>query len=295
MIATTSNDLPMQEQLTIIIISYNSGEIISRCLGQLINSHRYPVIIVDNCSSDGSGKALEQKFNHQKTTIKHLPVNIGYGRAANVGLSATSTPYALLLNPDLIATIEDVDKLLQRALAESDQTAIWGPATSLKEHEKDVSESVEWISGCAMLFDMKKLQHIGFFDENIFLFFEETDLCQRTINAGFGIKRCNMIHFNHLAGKSSSSNDAIEHLKDWHYGWSRSYYFNKHQCRNEKRTPEGMLKTYKRKALLALGRSKRAKYRAHAKGAKAFLNGEPAFLENGIPQEVARLALQDNG
>lgn len=221
--------------LTIIIVSYNSQKVMTKCLGSLIDSKVYPVIVVDNASTDGSAEALRNRF--PDAMVKALPQNMGYGRAANVGLRMVETPYALLLNPDLKASVEDIGKLLDHARSDTANTAIWGPASQKKDLTGEAPQSVEWISGCAMLFDMEKLRTLGFFDENIFLFFEETDLCVRARDAGFQVRLCRDIFFDHMLGQASTPNPAIERMKNWHYGWSRCYYFDKRGQAKGKRSP----------------------------------------------------------
>lgn len=266
--------------LSIIIVSYNSASVLIKSLDSLISSNRYPVIIVDNASKDNSAALLKSRF--PVATIKALPQNIGYGRAANIGLQTANTPYALLLNPDLSASIEDIQRLSDYS-SKDPETALWGPASRKNDFTKEPPVSVDWISGCAMFFDLKKLSNVGFFDENIFLFFEETDLCKRIRDAGYQIKLCRDIYFDHDSGHACEPSPAVEQLKNWHYGWSRCYYFNKHDPLNRKRTPQKQHAQYRRKSLTALASQKRRKYKAQAQGAKAFLDGEPAFLPDGTP------------
>jgi GT2 family glycosyltransferase len=269
--------------LTIVTISYNSGEVLQKCLAPLIDSGAYPVIIIDNASTDGSAAALKERFPHAQVVLQTK--NTGYGRAANVGLGMADTPYALLLNPDLTASADDIARLLNHATNDSSNTAIWGPASVCEDRADHPPEEVQWISGCAMLFDMEKMKKIGFFDENIFLFFEETDLCTRAAESGFRIKQCNDVCFPHLLGQASRPSPAIEYLKNWHFGWSRCYYFDKHRSSIRKRQPKQQYAQYRRKSLFALNRKKQMKYQAQAAGAKAFLLGEKAFLPDGTPQK----------
>lgn len=269
--------------LTIITISYNSQHMLTRCLGPLIDSGVYPVLIIDNASTDHSAEALISRF--PDAPVKALPKNIGYGRAANAGLDMVKTPYALLLNPDLVASADDIQRLLDHARVDHDNTAIWGPASQQSDFTHEPPQPVKWISGCAMLFNMEKLGEIGFFDENIFLFFEETDLCERALDGGFKIKLCKDVFFDHMRGQATTPSQAIEIMKNWHYGWSRCYYFNKRGIVNGKRNPKRQYVQYKLKSIFATTTAKRLKYKAQAEGALAFLKGKKAFLSDGSPQK----------
>ncbi|MBN2161999.1 MAG: glycosyltransferase family 2 protein [Pontiellaceae bacterium] len=269
--------------LTIITISYNSSQILSHCLGPLIDSKAYPFIIIDNASTDGSATTLLNRF--PQATIISLPKNIGYGRAANVGLNQVKTEYGLLLNPDLTATPESIERLLNHARSDTANAIAWGPASQEQDVVQSPPESAEWISGCAMLFNMKKLREIGLFDENIFLFFEETDLCSRIRDAGGEIRFCPDVLFQHMLGQASTPSSAIEWMKNWHYGWSRCYYFDKRGLGEGKRSPKRQYRLYRWKSIISTDSRKRIKYKAQAQGARAFIAGEKAFLPDGSPQE----------
>ena len=273
--------------LSIIIVSYNSQKILTQCLAPLIESGEYPIIIIDNASPDGSADTLKSRFPRAKTIA--LKQNIGYGRAANLGLEAVETPYALLINPDLIANTEAVQGLLTHALNDDTQTAIWGPASKKEDHGEIPPQPVNWISGCAMLFEMSKLRKIGYFDESIFLFFEETDLCRRANASGFTIKQCNDIYFDHLLGEASTPSPAIEQLKNWHYGWSSSYFHVKHKLISKKTNPKRRLFTYRRKSIFNLNSISRKKYNNRANGIRAFLRGEQAFDSRGKPVGAVKM------
>lgn len=269
------------DDLSIILISYNSFSIILKCLKDLLSSQKFRIIIVDNASQDGPVDNIRKFF--PDVEVITLPQNIGYGRAANVGLCQVTTPYALLLNPDLTASEKDIDKLLAHTKTSPDRTAIWGPASGPEKITSAPPQEVKMISGCAMLFDVEKIREIGMFDENIFLYFEETDLCYRTIKAGYSISYCSDIFFNHLVGQASPPDPTIEHMKNWHYGWSYAYYHSKHGLAHGKKSPRRRFWEYKIKSFLATNQQKRRSYRANAMGISAFLHGKRAFDDTGAP------------
>lgn len=273
------NDEPL---LTVITISYNSQNILTERLGPLIRSAIFPVIIIDNASTDNSADILKKRF--KKSNIKKLPQNIGYGRAANVAFKTVNTPYALLLNPDVNASLDDVTKLLEIALKDTSATAIWGPATKKKDITGSAPHTIDWLSGSAMLFDMNKLKRIGLFDNSFFLFYEETDLCMRARAKGYNIKLCGDLYFEHTIGQSSAPSPSLAWMKDWHYGWSRCYYTCKHSNLSDKSIARKQYLRFLRKFYTSIGRKKRFKFKARAAGAKAYLMGEQAFLPSGDAQ-----------
>ena len=272
----------MNHDITLVIVSYNSFMAIDRCLATLVDSGQIPIVIIDNASTDGSAETLAHRFhNCDVVALKH---NVGYGRAANIGLEQTKTPYAMLLNPDLHATPNMIDKLLAHALQTEEKTAILAPAVKEQDFTGAPPESVHWISGSAMLFNMEEMKSVGLFDENIFLFSEETDLCRRTINEGYKILLCHDVFMEHMKGQSSPPNPKVEYMKNWHFGWSKSYYFTKHNIASGKQNPVRMAQNYWLKGLLSSNKEKRLKYKARCAGVRAFISGEPAFCVDGNPK-----------
>ena len=189
------------DTLTVIFVTFNSHAVIANCLAQLVDDPSLKIVIVDNKSTDDTPALIKARFPGVEVIAQQQ--NIGYGRAANVMLRRADTPYALLLNPDLTTTPADIRRLWDYAKSDTSNTAIWGPATLRKDFTGEPPEQVEWVSGSAMLFDVDKIRRVGLFDENIFLFSEETELCERTIKAGYSIKFCRDIFFDHLVGQAT--------------------------------------------------------------------------------------------
>lgn len=266
--------------LTIIIVSFNSAEVIKRCQSDLLKSGEFPVLLIDNASPNGSAARLKEMFPNIGTIS--LEQNIGFGRAANIGLNKAETPYALLINPDLKTTTSDIYQLLTHAQKDPDNTAIWGPATDRKSFTGEPPRNVKWISGSAMLFNLEKIKKVGLFDENIFLFAEDTDLCERTLAAGYGIKLCPDTFFDHLVGQASPSTPALEYMKCWHRGWGQCYRISKNKHCTWSYNPRRKFFTYRLHSIISTSRKKRLQWKAKADGAAAFLHGEKAFDENGI-------------
>ncbi len=273
-----------EKELTLIIITFNSKEVIGKCL-EFIGSGKYDIIVVDNASSDGTADFIKAAFPEVK--LINSPKNLGYGRAADLGLKSVNTKYSLLLNPDVITSAETIEDLLGRAKTYPD-AAIFAPLTQKEKKGSAPVQKVEWVSGAVMLFDMEKLARIGFFDENIFLFYEETDLCKRARDKGFEIILFNDIYFRHLVGGSSLPNDKITYLKYWHMSWSRFYYNKKHKKTAEfLRTTSGYLLKFTLKYLIYIfsgNKEKKIKYKASLAGGVSYLTGLKAFDENGNPR-----------
>ena len=272
----------MPHKLTIIVISYNSFKTIEHCILPTLTELNLPVIFVDNASSDDSAELLKQEMSN--ASVIALPSNIGYGRAANRALAQVKTPYALLLNPDILASAQDVLGLLQYALNDTGETAIWGPKGKHTPTGLTGVKSVNEINGSAMLLDLEKLRPLGFFDENIFLFCEEHDLCARARAADYQILECCAIDFGHLEGQSCGSSQKTADLKNWHFGWSFAYFQSKHFPSSAKKDIAQKLRGYRRKSWLQLNKSKRREFHQKVIGIKAFLNGIKAFDHQNRPK-----------
>lgn len=92
--------------LSVIVVSYNTKDITLQCVtslsSKLDNEHiAYEIIIVDNCSTDGSVEALK-KLDYGNLKIIYNTQNKGYGKANNQGLKTASKEYILFLNSDVI-------------------------------------------------------------------------------------------------------------------------------------------------------------------------------------------------
>lgn len=271
------------DELTIVIVSYHSHNHIRENLIGLLEQGRFRTIIVDNAATPESAKALRELPG--KAEILAPGINLGYGRAANIGLRRASTPYLMLLNPDLTTSVEDIDKML--AIARNDKwgSIIWAPATQPENHDPMASvRKVSWVSGAAMLLDRQAISEIGGFDENIFLFSEDTDLCERTLHLGHTITLCPSVLFYHAVGKSSPPDPKTEYLKWWHFGWSQCYRLVKNGHCTLFTNPRRKYITYRIHSLTATSKSKRMKWKAKADGSLAYIRGVKAFRKDGTPQ-----------
>ncbi|MAR90262.1 MAG: hypothetical protein CML06_08250 [Pseudomonadales bacterium] len=273
--------MTQQAELTVAIVSYNSYSVITACLDELIKSGGFHVIIVDNASTDGSGDKLKQTY--PDVQVIQEPVNLGYGRAANVAIKKCITPYFFLVNPDLKADVESTGKLLATIRSSAPSTALVAPATTRKKHTKTGLVEKQWVIGAAMMFSMEHLRTVGLFDEQIFLFSEESDLCKRIIQEGYKIYLDTDIYIEHLYRQSSTPSPETQALKDWHKAWSKLYLHHKHQNISGKHRPSRVALGYAIKWMLATQPEKRLRYKYRFQGSLAFLQGKPAILESGAP------------
>ncbi len=103
--------------LTIIILNYNSGDYLSKCLSSLDNCHHstfdYQIIIVDNASSDDSFYKARQ-LNTKNCLFITSPTNNGFASGNNLGIKHLDpkTKYVLFLNPDTTVNPETLERMI---------------------------------------------------------------------------------------------------------------------------------------------------------------------------------------
>jgi len=214
--------------LTIVIVSFKSGDILHRCIKSI--DKKYPIVIVENSQNTKLKEELEKKYLNVECILPEK--NLGYGAGNNLGIKISKTKYVLTLNPDTILYENTISKLLEQANIIED-FALLGPKV-ISETE-DISsidskiEVVNYIKGFAIFFNKEKFVNIGFFDENYFLYFEEIDLCKKVIKSNNKIYLINNALIKHVGGKSHEDkyDFEMELSRNWHWMWSSFYYYKK--------------------------------------------------------------------
>ena len=215
------------KDITIVITSFKSEKKIINCLNSI--DKRCEVINVENSNNQNYKRKIEEEFKNVKCIL--TGENLGYGRANNIGLKEAKTKYALILNPDTKLSPEALEGFLNLANEKKD-FAIIGPG--IVEDKKsylsfdDKVSLVKSVKGYAMFLNLSEFKDIGFFDENIFFFLEEIDLCKRLEKKNKKIYLSKNIKVYHEGGLShdNSFNYQMELSRNWHWMWS-TFYFNK--------------------------------------------------------------------
>ncbi len=111
-----------------IIVNYNAGEVLQRCLKALLASNEQTKItLIDNASSDGSAENISNLYgHHQGIEFLFNATNLGFAAAVNAVARRSSAQWLLILNPDCILRTDALTRL--RGALESDgQAALAGP------------------------------------------------------------------------------------------------------------------------------------------------------------------------
>jgi N-acetylglucosaminyl-diphospho-decaprenol L-rhamnosyltransferase len=220
------------KDLTIIITTFKSEQKIRECLSSI--DPKINIILIENSSSIEFKKDIESNFSNVSCELTND--NLGYGKANNIGLKKVKTKYALILNPDTVLSSNTLELFFEFIKINEDFT-ILGPnqnekLSTLDNHKKGEIEFFETdkIKGYAMFLNMEKLKSVGFYDENIFLYMEEIDLCKRVKDAKGKILICPKIIIFHYGAQSVNNDYAnqIELTRNWHWMWSLFYFNKKH-------------------------------------------------------------------
>ena len=117
-------------ELSIIIINYNTKDLLNKCLNSIsigledTSILKYETIVVDNASIDDSSEMVRKKFS--TVSVIQNSVNNGYAYAVNRGIKSAHGEYILLLNSDIILTHNCLFPMLNY-LRNNERTGIVGP------------------------------------------------------------------------------------------------------------------------------------------------------------------------
>jgi len=200
--------------LTVIIVTYNSNDIILKCLENiyLFNDigDDLEVLIVDNSTQ----QVAEELFSKVKAV--HIDViclknskNGGYGQGNNFGITHANGKYLAIMNPDIILT----ENLFHCAISHFSNTKIammgfkqLGGAnlsmyfrpefycplftsvlTKCFNKYDYFNKNFMFLSGAFLFVNKLKFEEVGLFDEKLFLYCEESDISMRFIRKGYDI------------------------------------------------------------------------------------------------------------
>lgn len=217
----------MQPELTIQIVGWNSADALRVSLPTLaaIPAAEVNIRYIDNGSHDDSVALIRKHI--PRAEIIELPENIGFTGGHNVGLAVCTTPFVLILNPDVVLDWHAVLHLLSSIKENSRLAAIQGlllrpgsagaidsagivrtitlngidrGAGKLKGVGFAKPAFVDATTGACSLFRMKALEHIShghyqigqhtateIFDKDFFAYKEDVDLGWRLQTAGWKV------------------------------------------------------------------------------------------------------------
>lgn len=224
----------MTNTLSIIIVSWNTCDLLSQCLDSVYTStksNELDIWVVDNASTDGSPEMVQRSF--PKVQLIENDGNVGFAKANNQAIEKSIGNIVVLLNPDTIVKPGALDHLA-RFLDEHQEVGAVGPClqnpdgtlqrscypfpTLTREFWRllhldmlqsygiyDMStwdchepRSVDAIQGACLMIRRETLNKTGLLDPGYFMYTEEIDLCYRIKKAGwdlYWVPDAEVIHF----------------------------------------------------------------------------------------------------
>jgi len=197
---------------SIIITNWNGKELLQEILPTIIHAvdsdkdHKYEIMVVDDCSSDGSINFLKKKF--PQVRVEKTPQNMGFQKACNYGVQKSKYEIVMLLNNDIKMDQNTLAPLIEhfrdkRIFSVSGKVYDWDKKIFLygnrggyfkfghfwlyEKEENDLSQTL-FACGGAFMCDKKKYLELGGFN-NIFhpLYYEEIDISYRALKRGWKV------------------------------------------------------------------------------------------------------------
>lgn len=211
--------------VSLIIVNYNTKDLISNCLSSIFKQTvglQFEVIVVDNASVDGSRQVIIETF--PQVILIQNKVNLGFGRANNLGVEKASGKYLFFLNSDTVLLNNAISiffnfsehnetnlkiGVIGGILMDSSksETRSFGPLPTKTEilrsllglcsgfprmksgeaiiFKKNGFLEVEYVTGADMFIQKSIFEAFVGFDPEFFMYYEETDLQLRLKNAGY--------------------------------------------------------------------------------------------------------------
>lgn len=229
--------------VSVVIVSYETRELTAACVRSIMawsGDLDVEIIVVDNCSTDGTSAALRSEF--PEITVIDAPVNGGFAYGNALGTRASSGRHILYLNPDseifaetLPAAIAALDREPRlgmigarvltpdggdqnamirfpsfRAMAANvvlpasyqERSALFGDRRYASA-DPALSHKVDAVCGCFMFARREMVEQVGGMDPRFFLYGEEVEWARRIRRAGWEIAYRPEVRVMHIGGASS--------------------------------------------------------------------------------------------
>ena len=250
--------------LSIVVVSWNARADLERCLSSLSLAPPridHEIVVVDNASTDGASDMVAERF--PLVRLIRAGGNLGFAKANNVGIRATTGELVLLLNPDTVVEPHALDRLIARledrpevAIAgprivdsagraelsfgsmpspftEARQKVIaalhdrgFGPVTRWVERVTRREQIVDWVSGACLLVRRADAEAVHLLDERYFLYWEDVDFCTAIRDRGRLVLFTPAAQIVHLRGRSAAGHrSAVSQA----YRRGQLAYYEKHR------------------------------------------------------------------
>jgi len=223
----------------IIIVTYNSEKDISRLLESIVVQEykNLVVYIIDNHSSDGTLKLIDDYKDRISLSILLLKTNNGFAKGNNIGIQKAmdeGCDLLFILNPDIQLDKKCID-ILARRIKLDDKIGAVGPIVLIGNQPQNITQAygvnvnfktqkktdlfvnvkltdelpaeifVDFLLGGAMMIRSDVLKITGLFEEDYFMYNDEIDIAYRIKTAGFKtlcIRDAVVRHFHDFSKKN---------------------------------------------------------------------------------------------
>ncbi len=244
--------------VSIIIVNYNTKQLLANCLATVYEQTKnidFEVIVVDNASIDGSEEYIKERYPN--VIWINSGNNLGFGRANNLGVKHATGKYLLLLNSDTLLINNAILMFFEYAESHKHENiGAFGAHLldiNLKRNhsggcfptpKSEISyclnklfhcrntitpqtNSIDFIIGADLFIKRSIFNDLGGFDNNIFMYYEETDLQYRMDKAGLTRILIDGPQIIHLEG-GSFNNSKLSFNRLYISLRSYNYYIKKH-------------------------------------------------------------------
>jgi GT2 family glycosyltransferase len=239
----------------ILVISFEKPQVIRTALESVFASETgfaYEVIVVDNASTDAAAALLP--FAARLKVIRNRE-NLGFTRANNLGVAEAQGDYLLFLNSDTRIDPDTLSLLVGFADAHPQAGAVgplvlngdgsfqlsYGRPFSLfsefwqktfaartarhADFRRLKAREVGWVSGCCLLTRREYFPEGKVFDEEIFLYFDDSELCARLRKMGkktYFFPAARIVHYGGASVAAIPARTALEYRR------SQLHLYRKH-------------------------------------------------------------------
>ena len=279
--------------VSIVTLNYKKKDLTIACISSLweqyaseFQNNKMEVIIVDNDSQDDSVEAIRREIKEKKfenIRIIANSSNAGFGAGCNLGAEKSSGDFILFLNNDTVVKDKGIYKMAEyckehpevailggqlRNFDGSLQASvgkfytlkyaflllIGGQRYGLLDRSPKTIQKVDWVKGGLLMIRRDVFEHLNGFDEKIFMYTEDMELCYRAHLAGKQIYFYPDVMVLHKEHASTSKTFAIVNIYK-----NLLYFYKKHRSPAEYSMMKGMM-VAKARSLIAIGKATKNHY-----------------------------------
>lgn len=249
--------------LSIIIVSYNTRDLLRNCLQSIYanaSEGDFEVLVIDNASTDGSANMVKEEFPQVELICNEK--NLGFARANNLGIRQAKGDYILLLNSDTEVSPRALDGMVEflnsypevgvvgcqlvdsagkveescgffptpkaillTKLRRSKLLGPWFKNSRASILNPEGIQEVDWVTGACLMTRRRVVDEAGPLDEQMFMYFEDNDWCYRIKKAGWKVY---FIPETQIIHKRGGSLKQVPDRMIYEYRRSQLHLYKKH-------------------------------------------------------------------